>query len=583
MRARLPPAARESDMVQVLQITETGKRRAQSDGGQTIVIFVILIVGLLAFTGLAVDAGFIFARSSQFSSAVDAAALAGVVEMDPTAPTLLQADARALQFLEANGWPSAALTFVSTSTLTLQGFPEYTITVTWPVETYFMRVLGFRTIDVTHSATAVYMAQTEIFTPTYYEYGQMRKAAQFIMGPDSCTNQGDPISSNYGTSAAEPNTDTSHFNDSIRYRIRVPVATYTMTNRLRVELFDSDSANYNQSVGATVTYSNYYRNRPNDDDNGDGMVERSCATDSIAGGGTGQQCVFRIEDLNTLERFNQNPLWFVRVDENYDSSCNPVPDDPNGNTITEFRLYYLEEDGREKEIARYTESNHLLEYTDMKWYSPPGFEFALDPIPVADGSRYVYLGVKTIAGSGKNVWDLWAGPPSTAASLPNNVNFRNLYVANHPIAISTGGVQIYALGRLPLQHFAREPATIPLVPIPSSLSGGTIYASVFDYEGTWPLNFTINTVPTNTFFENVYVVDAPPEPNPLAIPRQVTCGGDTNCNADWTMPQVRLGIPSSYFFGGTLFGTMTPATDDGRSDEHTWMLSATAGRPFLTR
>jgi Flp pilus assembly protein TadG len=557
--------------------------RWRTESGQTIVLFVALLLGLLAFTGLAVDAGFIFARSSQFSSAVDAAALAGVVEMDPTAPTLTEADARAQQFLAANGWPTASMTFVSTSTLTIQGFPEYTITVTWPVETYFMRVLGFRTVSVSHAATAVHVAQAEIFTPTFFEYGHMRKAAQFIMGPDSCTTHGDPISSNYGTAAGVPNTDLTHFNDSIRYRIRVPVETYTMTNRLRVELFDADSANYNQNVGASVIYSNYYRQIPdNGDPDGNGVVERSCATDSISGGANGQQCVFRIEERNTLERFNSNPLWFVRVDETYDSNCNPAPDDPSGNTVTEFRLYYLDADGVEREIAKYVESNHALTSTDMRWYSPPGFEFALDPVPVVEGSRYVYLHVKALAGSAKNVWDLWAGPPSTAALLHPDVNMRNLIIANHPTSFPSGGVQIFALGRMPLQHFTREPATIPLVPIPSSLAGGTIYASVFDYEGQWPLNFTIDTVPTNTFYENIGLTTAP-DPDPLQIPRLVTCGPENNCNAKWTDPQVRLGIPSTFFYGGTLFGTLNPATNSGGSDAQTWMLSATAGRPFLTR
>jgi hypothetical protein len=59
----------------------------------------------------------------------------------------------------------------------------------------------------------------------------------------------------------------------------------------------------------------------------------------------------------------------------------------------------------------------------------------------------------------------------------------------------------------------------------------------------------------------------------------VTCGGDTNCNADWTMPQLRLGVPSTYFFGGALFVNAA----DAKADAHTWSVSATAGRPFLSR
>lgn len=555
---------------QKLQLVGQDECQLPSNSGQTLALFIFLIVGLLAFVGIAVDAGFIFARSSQFSSAVDAAALAGVVEMDPTALTLEEADARAQQFLDANGWATPAMTFVSTSTLTIQGFPEYSITVTWPVETFFLRILGFTDVDVTRSATAVYMAQAEIFTPTYHERGQMRKAAQFIMGPDSCTAQGDPISSKYGADASLPNTDQAHFNESIRYRIRVPIATYTMTSRLTVQLFDPDSGNANTDPGAAVTYSNYYHNRF-----GQPGVTKSCATDSITGGGYGEQCVFRIEDTSTLERRIQNPLWFVRVDENYGSDCAPIADNPSGNTTTVYRLYYLQPDGEEVTISSYTGNNPLE--TDLKWITPPGFEVVLDPIPVVDGARFVYLEVETTGGSAKNVWDLWAGPPAIAAMLPANVNQRNLLLANYPLSYETGGVQVYALGRMPLQHFTREEVTVPLVPIPSSLGGGTVYASVFDYEGSRPFNFTIDTVSTNTFYENVYVVDG--EADALAIPREVSCGGTTDCNAQWTMPQVRLGIPQNYFFGGTLFAT----SGDANADEHTWMLTATAGSPFLTR
>lgn len=560
-----------------------GHRQPSTETGQTIVLIVFLIIGLLAFTGLAVDAGFVFARSSQFSAAVDAAALAAVVEMDPTSPTLVEADARARQFLAANGWPTATLTFSSTSSLTAQGFPQYSLTVTWPVETFFMGIIGFDLVDVTQSATAVHVAQAELYLPTYFENGQIRKAAQFIMGPDSCTSHGDPISSEQAASAGTPNTDPLHFSeDGYLYRIMVPVETYTATNTLRVELFDPDSAN-NYATGGTVHYSNYYAGRSGISQE---AAARNCATQSIVGGGSGQACVFRVEDTTTLQRFNQNPLWFVRVDENFASDCSAITDNASGSTVTEYELYYLDGDGDEVQIAAYTASDPG---TDLRWVTPSGFEFDISPIPVVDEARYIYLRVRTTAGSSKNVWDLWAGPPSTAAALAlhdvngdgvKNVNDRNLLLANYPASYPTYGVQIYALGRMPLQHFTTEDVTIPLVPVPSSLSEGTVYASIFDYEGSIPLIFTIDTVSTNTFYEEVIVFNTPPEPDPLATgPREVTCGGDTNCNADWTSPQLRLGVPSTYFFGGTLFvKSLNP-----QADAHTWSASATAGRPFLSR
>ncbi len=74
------------------------------ESGQSIVLLALMFVILLLFVALAVDVGFAFVRSSQFSAAVDSAALAGVVDLDPSTNDTAAADIRAEQFLAANGW-----------------------------------------------------------------------------------------------------------------------------------------------------------------------------------------------------------------------------------------------------------------------------------------------------------------------------------------------------------------------------------------------------------------------------------------------------------------------------------------------
>jgi Flp pilus assembly protein TadG len=50
----------------------------QREGGQTLLMFVLFMVVLFAFVGLAVDLGFAYLTRAQLSKGVDAAALAGM-------------------------------------------------------------------------------------------------------------------------------------------------------------------------------------------------------------------------------------------------------------------------------------------------------------------------------------------------------------------------------------------------------------------------------------------------------------------------------------------------------------------------
>ena len=116
---------------------------SSNESGQTLVLIALLFVVLLLFVGLAVDVGLGFVRSSQFSRAVDAAVLAGVLDLNPGSTGTTNADIRASQFLAANGWPTPTLTVYETArSITVGGIPQYTITATWPVETYFLGLIG---------------------------------------------------------------------------------------------------------------------------------------------------------------------------------------------------------------------------------------------------------------------------------------------------------------------------------------------------------------------------------------------------------------------------------------------------------
>jgi hypothetical protein len=577
----------------------------KNEQGQSIVLLAFMLVVLLAFAGIAVDVGFAFVRSSQFSAAVDSAALAGVVDLNPTSNDTEEADQRAAQFLAANGWPIDTLSvypFPSERSLTRTGIPQYSITVTWPVETYFMGLLGFDSFPVTHSATAAFYAQADLLTTTAYNHGHIRTASQFVIGPQGCTEQGDPVSPTKSTPGL-PNPEYHLYNGTHHYNIQVTSA-YTQSQILRVELFDADSHNLQTS-------------------NSDPNAVHSL---SFSGGGTpdpmtascgsaqpGQQCV--INTGESLTAVVQNPFWLWRVNEAWDSNCQPQPGTANVNVVTAYELYYLDTAGTRQTIGQYTADNSQVSNTSLQWASPGadgvvlansgGFEVDLSTIPADDrGNRSILLEVRALSGSGKNVWDIWAGPPPSYYAErgfdppERNANLRNLQFANEPAKYlnSARGVSVFALGFMPVQHYVSgSKISFPLAPINSRHGGGNIYATLFDFDtAAPPFNssdlafFTIDTVSETDFRMHVVVVEDvdsdncdPGQPQPCGRPGnplQTSCDGGLNCNNLWMNPQFGMGIPDTFFFGGTLFIDYVP---DGNA--HTWAVSISAGTPFLTR
>ena len=150
---------------------------------------------MLAIVALAVDVGLAYVRSTQFAAAVDAATLAGAIDLDPATNDTQGADTRATQFLGANGWPTSTLTsMVTARSHTSLGIPNYTLTVTWPVDFYFARVIGLNDYSITRAANAAHFAQAELLIPSASAHGHVRLASQYVYGPDGCSEQGDPVS-----------------------------------------------------------------------------------------------------------------------------------------------------------------------------------------------------------------------------------------------------------------------------------------------------------------------------------------------------------------------------------------------------
>lgn len=123
----------------------------KEEQGQILVVFALLLIALVLFTGLALDAGLLYITKAKLSTAVDAACLMGMKSL-----SLGQSKAATLATYEFNANfganpPTPTITFPTDA----YGDQQVNISATATVKTIFMRVIpGFATVRVSDTATA---------------------------------------------------------------------------------------------------------------------------------------------------------------------------------------------------------------------------------------------------------------------------------------------------------------------------------------------------------------------------------------------------------------------------------------------
>lgn len=405
--------------------------------GQSIVLVALGFVGLLAMAGLAVDVGLIFARNSQLSNAVDAAALAGVVELNRDANERQNALDRAAEFLHANHIPAGSIentmdnglyAFDAEADQATLGARTFAVTVTLPVDTFFLRLIGRDTVDLTNSATASNFPLADIYASRRVETGALNTSNQAVFGPHLCVEFGDPFSSFSDPRAAQyrgrwlGNANQRAY----RYRILIPAdyedqlcadgdGTGSLCDVVRVEIFDADSHNQDGNADTVVHTQNAIDYGGLEDD--EITEELSCSSDrkNPCLIDTGEQAIAANSGLN-LDQINM--WWFRRIDENRGAGSPPgngacsEPDDytPGYNTITRYTLYYFQRTsagsvqrvnlatyygqagdwGRDQAFAS-GDPNRRYEHlwTDMRWVSP-GAEPIFDEPVGQNGLQQIY-------------------------------------------------------------------------------------------------------------------------------------------------------------------------------------------------
>jgi hypothetical protein len=469
----------------------------EGEQGQAIVVIAFSLVALVLFAGLALDAATVYAGQSRLKRAVDAATLAGVVEL----PDETAAEARTRQFMTANGFEvgnADVLPLFETARIPSSEYMQWIVTATHRVPLHFLPIINFNYAEVTEVSVAEYRALADIYTTQTGGRGIVGPVNLSIWGRWANPRWGDAFSPQCWTCASGcdaagagkdfcpsgPNPDHTElyneFGQGYVFRINIPPA-YAFEN-VQVELLDPDG--YNQvieddEVTITSPAGDMY------------LVDLDCYPygGTVNDNDRRDACLVLTED-------EANPYWFLRMDENRSFSHlndgRPPSYTAEYNTETEYRLFYHRElpdqtVQRDPLFDTYVGGGNDAT-TDMKWIVPwtidvdctDGYCDVPDIAVNDDGSMSLYLEVDGITGYSQNGFDLWAGPPPPTYTVPANINARNIFLLQNPWAHDSGGVVTYGTGYLPFNSNVSGPITVTFAFVPPEAADVGINVFHFD-------------------------------------------------------------------------------------------------------
>ncbi|MGD2102851.1 MAG: pilus assembly protein TadG-related protein [Acidimicrobiia bacterium] len=139
------------------------------DKGAALPLIASMIVVLIGLSAFAIDLGWLYLNSSQVQRAADSAALAGVVYLpgdttNVTNYTVNGANANGYDIGTVNGTPIAG---GGPDSLTWQALADNRLQVTLEsqIPTFFLKVLGFNSFDISRTATAEYVKPVPLGSP----------------------------------------------------------------------------------------------------------------------------------------------------------------------------------------------------------------------------------------------------------------------------------------------------------------------------------------------------------------------------------------------------------------------------------
>ena len=196
-----PALADGSETARAARAPRAGRRRFGSSRGQVLVIFAGGLIALLSLCAVVIDVSWYWANTLRVQRAADAAALAGVVSLPGN---VAGAQNLAVQAAGANGY--ALTNACAAGTMRPSALPglcaqpdaandrQLDVTVTAPVSTFFMRLIGINSITATRTSKAKYELPVPMGSPlNYYGVYQLCPVTGSCAPEPGATS--DPISS----------------------------------------------------------------------------------------------------------------------------------------------------------------------------------------------------------------------------------------------------------------------------------------------------------------------------------------------------------------------------------------------------
>ena len=228
--------------------------RRDRERGATLVMFVAALSILVGAAAFAVDLGWIYFQGVRVQRAAEAAALAGVVHMPlPSGELFATSDAvdAAVDIAEKNGYAPAQVT--------AEEVPSHPnrlrIEVDDTVDTFFMRLFGIETIDLSRHATAEQLPPLKIGSdePLLGNDPALPSSARSnfwlaINGDRSVKRNGDAHSTHCTSSAGCSGTPNTEYRNPAYY-YAVEVGGSEVGNLLSIDVYDPGFLSGNDVTG----------------------------------------------------------------------------------------------------------------------------------------------------------------------------------------------------------------------------------------------------------------------------------------------------------------------------------------------
>lgn len=498
--------------------------RSRAQRGQILVIFVLSIFVLMGFIALVIDVSWYWSNSLRVQRAADAAALAGAVDLPGNPGTASNHPVGtgigdALAEASKNGYVAGSgvtITAQQDSVAVSGGNTnQMDVTISAPVNTFFMRIFGIQTIQASRNSKAIFTLPVPMGSPQNYygDFGPVRHQTfnGVVTSPSGVTTLSGP-------GAACANGAANCFQDTGGQVLTKPNGFWATMNSEGAENVNGDAYQpfYDTSTGTPAAtcgstlglqacydpsaYYNYGISMPPNTTGGHVYIFDPTFCETSIANGTGDRW-FAYEPNNNISRTGLSS-WY----ELFDTANTPY-DNSDDTRLASSGSLFEDQAGYDTTMA----STGTL---------PSGTkECQQGDTPYRDGRDYHdswYLlnpGPGLAGGPNGTVYRLHATttlPPNTTAGTVNQktANGEQTFaiLANDAQGIANSALlpTVYGLGAMQMftpltaTSSATTVSTFYLAQIPGSAAGKTLELNLWDPGDTSPLKATLQVlIPTS--------------------------------------------------------------------------------------